>query len=358
MLNITQLLTSNCQRTEIESPIVVWNLTSACNLDCKFCYYDAKKDSSASGIDWKLAKRIIKELKVKFVLLSGGEPLLYPNIFDLIEELTSNSIRVGISTNGTLIDRKLAVKLKKIGVGYVGISLDGLEKPHNYLRNSSSAFSRALAGLKNIQEAGLKSGIRLILNSHNYPQLKDFFILVENLKPDRLCFYHLIFAGRARQPDYDLTLNERRKAVELIIRLAQDWIKRKIPTQVLTVDNFSDAVILLNYVQKHRPATYLSIFETLKKQGGCPLGKGILSIDHRGNFHPCQFWHAKTILPATWKSMLKGRCAVCAYKDICGGCRVRAYQAYGDYLQEDPSCEIDIMEHNQRMRPRLPALLS
>ena len=178
MLNITQLLTSNCQRTEIESPIVVWNLTSACNLDCKFCYYDAKKDSSASGIDWKLAKRIIKELKVKFVLLSGGEPLLYPNIFDLIEELTSNSIRVGISTNGTLIDRKLAVKLKKIGVGYVGISLDGLEKPHNYLRNSSSAFSRALAGLKNIQEAGLKSGIRLILNSHNYPQLKDFFILL------------------------------------------------------------------------------------------------------------------------------------------------------------------------------------
>ena len=67
MLNITQLLTSNCQRTEIESPIVVWNLTSACNLDCKFCYYDAKKDSSASGIDWKLAKRIIKELKVPLI---------------------------------------------------------------------------------------------------------------------------------------------------------------------------------------------------------------------------------------------------------------------------------------------------
>ena len=192
MLNITQLLTSNCQRREIESPIVVWNLTPACNLDCKFCYYDAKKDSPLSGIDWELARRIIKELKVKFVLLSGGEPLLYPNILDLIEELTSHSIRVGISTNGTLIDRNLAVKLKKRGVGYVGISLDGPEKLHNYLRNSSTAFSRALAGLKNIQEAGIKSGIRLILNSHNYPQLEDFFILAENLKPDRLCFYHLV----------------------------------------------------------------------------------------------------------------------------------------------------------------------
>ena len=178
MLNITQLLTSNCQRREIESPIVVWNLTPACNLDCKFCYYDAKKDSPLSGIDWELARRIIKELKVKFVLLSGGEPLLYPNILDLIEELTSHSIRVGISTNGTLIDRNLAVKLKKRGVGYVGISLDGPEKLHNYLRNSSSAFSRALAlGLGHAAVDCLLRG-----ETHKVVGIKDSKIIVLDLE--------------------------------------------------------------------------------------------------------------------------------------------------------------------------------
>lgn len=349
MLNITQLLTSDYRRSEIDRPVAVWNLTNACNLDCKFCYYDAKRDSPANSIDWELAKRIIKQLKqakVKFVLLSGGEPLLYPNILGLIEELTSNSIRVGISTNGTLIDRKLAVRLKDTGVSYVGISLDGLEKVHNTLRNSCTAFNQALAGLKNIQDSGIKSGIRLTLNSYNYPQLEDFFIFVENLKPDRLCFYHLVFAGRASHTDYDLTLLERKTAVELIIRLAEDWISRGISTQVLTVDNFSDAVILLNYVQKEHTGRYASIFELLKKQAGCPAGKGILSIDHHGVFHPCQFWQSEDILPHDWKSRLRGRCGACEYKDICGGCRVRAHQRYADFLQEDPSCEIDIVEHN------------
>lgn len=349
MLNITQLLMSDYRRSGRGRQVVVWNLTKACNLDCKFCYYDAKRDFSSDSIDWELAKAVIEQLKetrVKFVILSGGEPLLYPNILGLIEELAYNSIRVGISTNGTLIDKRLAADLSNAGADYVGISLDGLEKTHNTLRNSSTAFNRALAGLKNIQDSGIKSGIRLTLNSYNYPQLEDFFMLAENLKPDRICFYHLVFTGRASQADYDLTLLERKTAVELIIRLAEDWISRGISTQVLTVDNFSDAVILLNYIQKEQPGRYAAIFESLKKQAGCPAGNGILSIDHHGVFHPCQFWQSEDILSHDWKSKLRGRCGACEYKDICGGCRVRAYQRHADFLQEDPSCEIDIVEHN------------
>ena len=178
MLNFTRLLTLNQSHPGIACPVIVWNLTKACNLDCRFCYYDANRGSAPVGVDFGRAQDIIKRikvLKVKFVLLSGGEPLLYPDILALIEELTSNSIRVGISTNGTLIDKKSAADLKKAGINYVGISLDGLEKLHNTLRKSSTAFNRALAGLKNIQDVGIKSGIRLILNSYNYPHLLDFF---------------------------------------------------------------------------------------------------------------------------------------------------------------------------------------
>jgi radical SAM protein with 4Fe4S-binding SPASM domain len=143
-----------------------------------------------------------------------------------------------------------------------------------------------------------------------------------------------------------LTLDERRRAVTSIIKLTEDWIDRKVTTQVLTVDNFSDAVTLLNYVQKEHTGRYAAIFESLKKQAGCPAGKGILSIDHHGVFHPCQFWQSEDILPHDWKSRLRGRCGACEYKDICGGCRVRAYQRHADFLQEDPSCEINIVEHN------------
>ena len=366
MLNITQLLNPNGHRGRISRrPVVVWNLTKSCNLNCSFCYYDAARGSSASGIDWNLARRIVEQTKqaqIKFVLLSGGEPLLYPNILDLIEAFTSNSIRVGISTNGTLIDRNFAIKLKKTGLDYAGISLDGLEGLHNTLRNSSTAFSRALAGLKNIQDAGIKSGIRLILNSYNYTQLKDFFAFVEGLRPSRLCFYHLVFAGRATSGDNDLSKIQRRTATELIIRLTADWIKRKIHTQVLTVDNFSDALLILGYVKKISPKNYERVLRLLRAQAGCPAGKRILAINHRGYVYPCQFWQSHKMADlkkenlvdilndaamfSRWKTRLKGQCRSCNYKDICGGCRVRAYQKFGDFWQEDPSCEADILERN------------
>lgn len=403
MLNLTQLLSSRNNNptfrySQENFPVIVWNLTPSCNLDCSFCYYDATKAPPQPGINYALALRIARQLKVariKYLLLSGGEPLLYPKLLTLIEELASSSIRVGLSTNGTLITQGEALCLKKSGIDYVGISLDGLKDTHNRLRKSTAAFNQALRGLRYAQGAGLKTGIRLTLNSYNFKQIKDIFLLAESLKVKRLCFYHLVYSGRAKNNNgLDLTRGQRKKAIELIIALTLDWIKRKIPAEVLTVDNFSDGVILLDYLRRKKSKIYPLVLELLKKQGGCPAGKKVLSIDHLGFLHPCQFWPeykladlkkeglsdflmvqesikrfpiplrkspkvmalakgSQTIVPQLiakgnfldngspfreWRLKLKGRCALCDFKEICGGCRVRSFQMYADYWQEDPSC--------------------
>lgn len=373
MLNLTQLLSFSNQDDNPHfrcaangPPVVVWNLTKSCNLNCPFCYYDAGTKSgpgavgNAAAAPYALARDVVKQIKqakIRFVLLSGGEPLLYPKILDLIKSLTSSSIRVGISTNGTLIDEGLAARLKRCKVNYVGVSLDGLSALHNHLRGSPTAFKKATEGLRRAKDAGIKTGVRLTLNARNYKQLKDFFCFVETLNADRLCFYHLVYSGRAKDAGNDLTALQRQKTVKLIIELTVDWIKRKVPTQVLTVDNFSDAVMVLDYVRRESPQNYFFIREQLKTQGGCPAGKKILSINHEGYVYPCQFWQSYKLADLKkeklgdvinngrlfngWREKLKGRCAACDYKDICGGCRVRAYRKYGNFWQEDPCCYIN-----------------
>lgn len=381
MINLTQALStqnnnSTLRYSQEDPPVIVWNLTKSCNLNCIFCYYNAKRNFSGNGdINFNLAKRIVQQLKqakIKHILLSGGEPLIYPKILNLLERLASFSIYIGISTNGTLINKNLAYVLKRAGLDYIGISLDGLEKTHNELRNSFQAFNQVLTGLRYAKAAGLKTGIRLTLNTYNFMQLKDFFSFVEDLKVDRLCFYHLVYSGRASAAGYDLSRLERQQAIKTIIELSDDWLKRKIPTQVLSVDNFSDTAVILNYIRKNKPKDYPSALDLLRRQSGCPAGKKILSIDHLGFLHPCQFWTEYRLADLrkdnlldilgngklfnnTWKLRLKGRCERCSYQALCGGCRVRAYSVYKDFWQEDPACclndneikdETDILEHN------------
>lgn len=362
MINLTQIL--SCANSfhpalrynQKSPPVVVWNLLESCNLNCFFCYYDAKKEPKGNGVDYDLVRSIagqIKEAKIRYLLISGGEPLLYPRISTLVKSLSS-SCRIGLSTNGTLIDKKSAISLKSSGLDYIGISLDGPQDIHNNLRNSSYAFSQALRGIQYAKEAGFNTGIRLTLNSYNYKSIRDIFCIAQDLRVDRLCFYHLVYSGRGSIAPYDLTREQRLAVLNSIIKLADGWIKRRISTQVLTVDNFSDAAILLNYIQKKKNARYAKALELLTQQGGCPAGKRILSIDHKGYLHPCQFWNTYRLADLRkerllnflnhgaffpgWREKLKGKCGVCSYKEICGGCRMRAFGRYKDYWQEDPSC--------------------
>src|SRR4030043_29997 len=184
-----------------KKPVVVWNITRGCNLNCVHCYAHAVKISREKELSGDQAMAIIDDL-AKFgspvILFSGGEPLFRPDLMDLAGYAVKKGMRAVISTNGTLIDRQKAEALKEIGLSYVGVSLDGMEDVNDRFRRKKGAFRDALKGIRNCREAGLKVGLRFTMNRSNIGEISSIFIFFGVLIFQGLCFFHLVSAGVRR----------------------------------------------------------------------------------------------------------------------------------------------------------------
>ncbi|MHC4542460.1 MAG: radical SAM protein, partial [Planctomycetota bacterium] len=202
-------------------PIVVWNITRACNLKCVHCYNDSGACKADDELATDEAKGVLDDLvqfRVPSVLFSGGEPLMRPDLFELIGYAVKRGVRAVISTNGTLITTEMAKRVKDHGVSYVGISLDGIGPVNDKFRGVSGAFERAVAGIKNCQEAGVRIGLRLTLTGKNVQDLESLFDFFEAQQIERACFYHFVPSGRGgTMADEDLTHAQSRDAVEMIL---------------------------------------------------------------------------------------------------------------------------------------------
>jgi putative heme d1 biosynthesis radical SAM protein NirJ1 len=342
-------------------PVVVWNCTRTCNLKCKHCYANSDSKTYKEELSTDEAKKFInnlREFKVPVILFSGGEPLLRKDLFELIKYAKECNIRSTISTNGTLIDKKTAVKLKECGVGYVGISLDGMRERHDEFRGSKGAFVSALNGIRNCKEVGQKVGLRFTINKHNYNELEDIFSLIKDEKINRVCFYHLVYSGRGSSMiDEDVSSEQSRKAMDLIIKKTMELGDR---VEILTVDNHADAVYLYMTARKKYPNSADNILRLMKFNGGNRSGIAIANVDYKGEVHPDQFTAKYTLgnvkkrnFSDIWsdnsspiitglrnrKNILKGRCSECKWIDICNGnFRTRAEAVTGDFWASDPAC--------------------
>ncbi len=153
-------------------PIVVWNITRKCNLQCVHCYNDSGPDKTCNEVSTVQAKAVIDDLAqfgVPSILFSGGEPLLRHDLFELIEYAVGKGLHAVISTNGTLIAADKARRIKQLGVSYVGISLDGIGPINDKFRGVSGAFERAVTGIRNCREAGVRVGLRLDADQEERP---------------------------------------------------------------------------------------------------------------------------------------------------------------------------------------------
>jgi len=345
-------------------PVVVWNSTRRCNLRCLHCYADAGEEGSdEEELTTREARALIDDLagfRVPVLLFSGGEPLLRPDFFELAEYAARRGLRVTVSTNGTLIDRDTAGRLAAAGVGYVGISLDGLAEQNDFFRGRRGAFAAALAGMRHCREAGQKVGLRLTLCAHNFRQLPDIMKLVEEEDIPRVCFYHLVYAGRGRAlTDEDLSPGETREALDRIMDWVEDMERRGVGREVLTVDNHADAVYLYLRLSARDPERARRVLAMLSANGGNRSGMAIGQVDWAGTVHPDQFSSFHPLgnvrlrpFSAIWsdpeeplltmlrhrREHLKGRCAACRWLDLCNGnFRARAESA-GDYWGADPAC--------------------
>ncbi len=351
------------QFSKDKRPVVVWNITRRCNLKCVHCYAHAKDLSFENELSTKEGKILLDDLAqfgVPVILFSGGEPTIRKDLPELAAYAVSKGMRAVISTNGTLISQKMARILKDIGLSYVGISIDGMEEINDRFRGVKGAFNAALQGIKNCKDAGIKVGLRFTINQFNVNEIPNIFKLLEDVDIPRACFYHLVYAGRgADLIKDDLSHDETRSTVDLIMDLTKRLHDKGKPKEILTVDNHADGPYLYLRLLKENPERAKDVLELLKMNEGNSSGIGIGCISWDGEVYADQFWRhysfgniKKRPFSQIWtdtseplmkklkekKKHVTGKCATCRWLDICAGnFRVRA-EALGDLWMPDPAC--------------------
>ncbi|RQD80867.1 12,18-didecarboxysiroheme deacetylase [Methanosalsum natronophilum] len=367
------------QFSKDKRPVVVWNVTKKCNLKCIHCYAHADDENDSDELTTQEGKELIDDLAdfgVPVILFSGGEPLMRKDLPELVTYARSKGLRAVISTNGTLIDEKMARRLKEIGLSYVGISIDGTMPTNDNFRAISGAFLAAIEGLRNCQKEGIKVGLRFTINKYNMDEIPDIFDLIEAEKIPRICFYHLVYSGRGSEMiDHDLSHEESRKTVDLILDRTEELHKKGLPVEVLTVDNHCDGPYIYMRLLNKDPNRAEEVLELLKMNQGNSSGIGIGCISWDGSIHPDQFWRHYSFgnvrerkFSDVWKDtsdeLMKGlkdrkglirqnadRCARCRWLDVCNAnFRVRAEAVHGNLWADDPACyltEEEISSENE-----------
>lgn len=352
------------QFSKDKKPVVVWNMTRRCNLKCVHCYARSEDISYDNELTHEQSLAMIDDLAdfgVPVLLFSGGEPLVHPRLVEYAQYAVSRGMRAVISTNGTLITREKAKQLKAIGLSYVGISLDGLEATHDAFRGVTGSYQKVMQAIENCQHAGIKVGLRFTINKKNVADVPGIFDLLEKKNIPRACFYHLVYSGRGSDiAKEDLSHEETRQVLDLIMDRTKDLHDRDLPKEILTVDNHADGPYVYQRLLDEDPERAAEVLELLEMNEGNSSGRGIGCISWDGEVHPDQFWREKSLgnikeMPFSkiWtnndneflmkmkekKKHVKGRCADCRWLDICGGnFRARAESVAGDPWDSDPAC--------------------
>ncbi len=372
MISITRLLCDEVgpgdhlryEKRDVPKPVVVWNCTRQCNLNCIHCYASADSQKSPDEMSTAEGEAFIRNLAdfgVPVLLFSGGEPLLRKDFFHLAGYAKEQGMRIALSTNGTVITEDMASDIKDIGFAEVGISLDGIGPNNDYFRGHKGAFETALRGIRNCIAHDLRVSLRLTITRSNYQEIPAIFDLVEEEGINRVCFYHLAYSGRgsAIQKE-DISHQQTREVVDLICDRTLDLYSRGLKKEILTVSNHADGVYLYLKLKEEDPERAERVLALLKINGGNNSGIKIGSVDDRGNVHPDQFWWHYSVgnvrerdFSDIWtdvsdplikglrnrRDLLTGRCGRCHYVEICNGSlRVRAEAVHGDVWAEDPAC--------------------
>jgi heme d1 biosynthesis radical SAM protein NirJ len=345
-------------------PVVIWNLIRRCNLTCKHCYsISADKDFPGELSTQEIYGVMddLKRFRVPVLILSGGEPLLRPDIFDIAQRAKGLGFYVGLSSNGTLIDETNIRRIAETDFNYVGVSLDGIRETHDRFRRMDGAFEKSLAGIRLCRDAGLKIGVRFTMTQDNAHDLLGLLKLVEDEGIDRFYFSHLNYAGRGNKNRKDDAHHQMtRQAMDLLFDTCWDYQQRGLNKEFTTGNNDADGVYFLHWVAKRFPDKAAHIRAKLAQWGGNSSGVNVANIDNLGNVHPDTMWWHHTLgnvrerpFSEIWMDTsdpimaglkakprkVGGRCGACAHFDICdGNTRVRAQQLTGDPWAEDPGC--------------------
>jgi heme d1 biosynthesis radical SAM protein NirJ len=362
-------------------PVVIWNLIRRCNLTCKHCYSISGDVDFPNELTTEEVFHVMDDLKrfrVPVLILSGGEPLMRRDIFEISERAKAMRFYVGLSSNGTLIDAGLADRIRDIGYDYVGISLDGIGATHDRFRGRAGAYDEALGGLRLLRDRGIKVGVRFTMTEDNAAELARLLDLVEQEGFPKFYLSHLVYAGRGnKNRGTDAAWQTTRDAMDMVIERAWRWAQAGSEMEIVTGNNDADAIYLLQWASRNAPDAVDSLRDKLVRWGGNSSGINVANIDNLGNVHPdTMWWHynlgnvRKRPFSEIWSDVsdpvmaglkrrprqIGGRCGACAHFSICNGnTRVRALRMTGNPWAEDPGCyltdaEIGLVEPAKRIR--------
>ena len=370
MFRISQFIAELDQPTPVgphrdpPGPVVIWNLLRRCNLTCRHCYSVSTDTHFAGELSTPEIYTVLDDLKaarVPVLILSGGEPLLHPDIYAIAQRAKAMGFYVALSSNGTLIDEKNISDIAACDFDYVGISLDGLGATHDRFRRLEGAFDASLHAIRLCRERDLKVGVRYTMTRDNASDLPGLLELVEREQIDRFYFSHLNYAGRgnknrAEDAQHRLT----REAMELLFETCLNNRQRGIAKEFTTGNNDADGPFFLHWVRRRFPEKTEHIAAKLTQWGGNASGVNVANIDNLGVVHPdTMWWHyplanvRERRFADIWADVsdplmaglkqrprpVEGRCATCRHLAICNGnTRVRAQQLTGNLWAEDPGC--------------------
>jgi heme d1 biosynthesis radical SAM protein NirJ len=353
--------------TTAGGPVVIWNLIRRCNLTCKHCYATAADKDFPGELGTQQVYDVMDNLYdfgVRVLILSGGEPLMRPDIFDISQRAKDMGFYVGLSSNGTLIDRHNIDDIVRIGYDYVGISIDGMRDTHDNFRRKQGSFDQALNGIRLCRDAGIKVGLRFTLTQDNKQDLPGLLQLMDDENIDKFYLSHLNYAGRGNKNRRD-DLHHRmtREAMDLLFSSCWQDVQSGRRREFVTGNNDADGAYLLLWARQHLPQHVPGLKTMLQRWGGNASGVNISNIDNLGNVHPDTMWWDYSIgnvrqrpFSEIWMDTsdplmaglkmktrpLEGRCAACNYRSLCGGnTRTRAWQLSGNFWAEDPGCYLD-----------------
>lgn len=346
------------------APVVIWNLIRRCNLACRHCYSTSADVDFAGELSTAEVYTVMDDLRsfgVPVLILSGGEPLLRGDIFDISARAKAMGFYVGLSTNGTRIDADNIERIAAIGYDYVGISIDGVRATHDWFRRQRGAFDESMRGVRLCRERGIKVGLRFTITRDNAHELPVLLRLMEEEEVDKFYLSHLNYAGRGnRNRKDDAVHRTTREAMDLIFETCWRDVQSGRRREFVTGNNDADGVYFLHWVARRHPERLDYMRTRLRQWGGNASGVNIANIDNLGNVHPDTFWWSynlgnvrerpfSEIWPDRTDALMdglkrrprpvQGRCGRCAYLSICNGnTRVRAWQLTGNPWAEDPGC--------------------
>lgn len=346
------------------APVVIWNLIRRCNLTCKHCYTTSADINFPGELITSEIYTVmddLKSFKVPVLILSGGEPLLHPDIFAISRRAKKMGFYVALSSNGTLINGENIAEIADIGYQYIGVSLDGIGKTHDEFRQKQGSFDASMRGIEHCLAQGIKVGIRYTMTQNNAGDFPAMLQLMDDYHIDKFYLSHLNYGGRGnRNRGEDAVFHSTRQMMDLLFETSYEWQKQGKEREFVTGNNDADGVYFLHWVRKNFPEQAAHIQAKLEQWGGNASGVNVANIDNLGNVHPDTFWWhyglgnvRKRPFSEIWQDVsdplmaglkqnprpLKGRCGTCAYQKICNGnTRVRAQQIFNNAWAEDPGC--------------------